>query len=88
VSMYYYYEAVCRSDSFDFSEWDEPEIFEEEQDAQNLATACCFSYVEIKYLESENLKLWYDKNGPFIAITKDSTIEDYRKIWAPIAYKS
>lgn len=85
---YYYYEAVCRSDSYDFSDWDDPEIYGTEQDAYNLAMACLSSYIRVQYMESEGFKLWYDNNGPLIAITKDSTIEDYRKLWAPIAYKN
>jgi hypothetical protein len=78
----YLYEAVCRSDSYDFGDWDGPEEFDTLEDAVNLANACVAG-TKTKLIERDNFKLWIDSNDPIVAICIDSTIEDHREVWVP-----
>lgn len=85
-----YYEAVSRSDSNDFQDWEQKDT--EDCTPEEVASACISTIqqlgTKVELLVEENFMMWYDSNGPLIAITYSGTgIEDFRDLWGPIAYK-
>jgi hypothetical protein len=80
------YEAVCRSDSYDFSDWDEPEEFYTLEEAVSLAKAIIAISSGVTAIVDENIYLWVDENGPIVAVCVNSTIEDHRVTWTKYAY--
>jgi hypothetical protein len=82
----YLYEAVCRSDSYDFSDWDGPEVFDTLEEAVNLAKAIVAVSSNVTAIVDEDIYLWVDENGPIVAVCVNSTIEDHRDTWTRYAY--
>jgi len=82
----YLYEAVCRSDSYDFSDWDGPEEFYTLGEAVNLALAIIAVNPDVTAIVDEDIYLWVDKTGPIVAVCVNSTIEDHRNTWTRYAY--